>query len=306
MALWKVDGKHVSSVDMYEGRSVGHAVEFRAWHVTGPNKESRAEVECADLDEARKLVSESDDERRLLVYAITRNGSQVLVTKRNLQVWDDMQKEEYREMEEEKREDAIDEQNLAKPEYKALAVLPNGALLKFCTLNDALTHRDVPTDAVVWGRASEFVAHASMEEVSALAEKNLPGTEIIHSPEGKRMIYYALLEQAPVPERRVKQPGSGETEDGDMAGKKGATKKASAKKATKAPKAAGERKPRAVKNADSVIKVLVEENPKRKGSEAHARFAKYKDGMTVDEFLKKGGRTIDLNYDVAHKFISLS
>lgn len=37
---------------------------------------------------------------------------------------------------------------------------------------------------------------------------------------------------------------------------------------------------------DAKIKLLVKENPRREGTEAHARFAKFKDGMTVGEFIK--------------------
>lgn len=296
MASWKVDGKNVTAVDMYEGRNTGTAVEFRAWSVSGPNKESREELPCDDLETARKLVASGD---RVLVYAITRSGAQVLVTDRSLKVWDDMVKEEKREMEEEKREDAVDTAALTQPEYKSLVILENGALLKFPKLSDALTHRDVPTSAVVWGRASSFVADASMEEVLELAKKNLPDREFEGSPEGKRSIYYALLEIARTPQERSTQ-AAGTEENGDMAGKKGATKKAAAKKAT------GERKPRVAKNGESKIKVLVEENPKRKGSASHARFAKYKDGMTVSEFISKGGTAADVNYDAAHGYIKLS
>jgi hypothetical protein len=34
------------------------------------------------------------------------------------------------------------------------------------------------------------------------------------------------------------------------------------------------------------IKLLVHEPPRREGTEAHARFAKFKDGMTVGEYVK--------------------
>jgi hypothetical protein len=297
MASWKVDGKNVTAVDMYEGRNTGAAVEFRAWQVSGPNKESRKEIPCDDLDAARKLVASGN---RVLVYAITRSGAQVLVTARSLKVWDDMVNKEIEDMEEEKREDAVDQAALAQPEYKSLVILENGALLKFPKLSDALTHRDVPTSAVVWGRASSFVADATMEEALELAKQNLPDRQFDSSPEGKRSIYYALLEIARTPQERVTQAAGGDTEDGDMAGKKGAAKKATAKKAS------GERKARTPKNSESKIKVLAEENPKRKGTASHARFAKYKDGMTVDEFIKKGGTAADVNYDVKHGYISLS
>jgi hypothetical protein len=57
-----------------------------------------------------------------------------------------------------------------------------------------------------------------------------------------------------------------------------AKKKAPAKKA--APPA------RAKYSDTAKIKLLVKENPRREGTEAHARFAKFKDGMTVGDFIK--------------------
>ena len=57
--------------------------------------------------------------------------------------------------------------------------------------------------------------------------------------------------------------------------------------------------------ATDKITVLVEENPKRTGGKAHARFALYRTGMTVDEFVSAGGTYADLQYDSDHKFISV-
>jgi hypothetical protein len=56
----------------------------------------------------------------------------------------------------------------------------------------------------------------------------------------------------------------------------------------------------------SVITILVDENPKKKGGAPYDRFALYENGMTVTEFLKAGGLPIDVDWDVAHKFIALS
>jgi hypothetical protein len=47
------------------------------------------------------------------------------------------------------------------------------------------------------------------------------------------------------------------------------------------------------------------ENPKRDGTNAHAAFSKYATGMTVREFLKKGGSRADVSWDARHKFIRL-
>lgn len=55
-----------------------------------------------------------------------------------------------------------------------------------------------------------------------------------------------------------------------------------------------------------VIRLVVEKNPKREGSESATRFALYKTGMTVADFLKAGGRAGDVAWDVKHKFITLA
>jgi hypothetical protein len=59
---------------------------------------------------------------------------------------------------------------------------------------------------------------------------------------------------------------------------------------------------------DATITVLSSKNPKRPESKAHAVFAKYADGMTVQEFLDAAGEaaTPNLVYDVAHGFIAIA
>lgn len=54
-----------------------------------------------------------------------------------------------------------------------------------------------------------------------------------------------------------------------------------------------------------IIRVLAETNPKRRGTSAHDRFAKYRDGMTVAEFLRVGGTRGDLTWDQERSFIRL-
>ena len=49
----------------------------------------------------------------------------------------------------------------------------------------------------------------------------------------------------------------------------------------------------------------VANNPKRKGSKAHTRFAKYMAAKTVAEFLKLGGLKADLRYDSDHGFLKI-
>lgn len=59
-------------------------------------------------------------------------------------------------------------------------------------------------------------------------------------------------------------------------------------------------------NPSEKISLLVPNNPKRAGSSAFDRFALYKDGMTVDEYLKAGGTMADINWDLGHRLISLT
>lgn len=51
------------------------------------------------------------------------------------------------------------------------------------------------------------------------------------------------------------------------------------------------------------ITVLVKENPKRAG--AAARFALYKNGITIAEYVAAGGTLADVRWDVKQDFISV-
>lgn len=55
-----------------------------------------------------------------------------------------------------------------------------------------------------------------------------------------------------------------------------------------------------------VIHILAEKNPKREGSMAHARFALYRHGMTVEQYLEAGGQLGDLGWDEQRKHIWVS
>jgi hypothetical protein len=57
---------------------------------------------------------------------------------------------------------------------------------------------------------------------------------------------------------------------------------------------------------DAKVKLVVKENPKRKGGKSHARFAKYRDGMTIEQALKAGVTAQDLKYDESKKFIQIT
>lgn len=55
----------------------------------------------------------------------------------------------------------------------------------------------------------------------------------------------------------------------------------------------------------AVIKLLVIDNPKRKGTLAYDRYALYKDGMTIAEYVEAGGRSGDIKHDVKFEYIQL-
>jgi hypothetical protein len=80
-----------------------------------------------------------------------------------------------------------------------------------------------------------------------------------------------------------------------------AAKKAPAKKAAAEEGGTRGRAPNI--GGDAKIKVIVKENPKR--AAAADRFALYKNGMTVDEYLEAGGKRADVNWDVAQGFIEV-
>jgi len=59
-------------------------------------------------------------------------------------------------------------------------------------------------------------------------------------------------------------------------------------------------------NQNNKIKLLVSNNPKKMGSKSYKRFDIYYDGISVGEFLDKGGLSIDLKWDVDHNFIKIT
>lgn len=70
--------------------------------------------------------------------------------------------------------------------------------------------------------------------------------------------------------------------------------------------AMSETKTRRYANKKAIITLLAAANPKRKETLAYHRFDLYKSGMTVADYLEKGGRSGDINHDVEMGFISLS
>jgi hypothetical protein len=54
----------------------------------------------------------------------------------------------------------------------------------------------------------------------------------------------------------------------------------------------------------TIIRINVDANPKREGTLAHARFALYEDGMSIEDYIAAGGRSSDVHYDQARGDIS--
>lgn len=83
------------------------------------------------------------------------------------------------------------------------------------------------------------------------------------------------------------------------------TAPAPAKRKTKKTEAVAAADIRSKFSPDAKIKILVDENPKREGGEAHKRFALYRNGMTVNEALEAGVLRMDLSWDTRHSFIAI-
>lgn len=107
----------------------------------------------------------------------------------------------------------------------------------------------------------------------------------------------------------AKRPAAKKTEGATPATKsaknaKAAPTKAAAKAAKAAPAAeAGTRGRQPNISGSAKIKVLSADNPKR--GTAAERFALYKNGMTVDEYIAAGGKRADVNWDVGQGFIEV-
>ena len=59
-------------------------------------------------------------------------------------------------------------------------------------------------------------------------------------------------------------------------------------------------------NKAAVITIVCESNPKNKNTKGFERFALYESGMTVADYLAKGGKAGDIRYDAKKGYISLA
>lgn len=97
--------------------------------------------------------------------------------------------------------------------------------------------------------------------------------------------------------------GQGGTKKSLVKGGKGAAKKAAVKKAEK-PKAA----PKKSQYAGKILTATVDENPRKAGTAGHKSFAIVlkNPGITYEDYVKNGGRSNDLQWDVERKRIKVT
>lgn len=82
------------------------------------------------------------------------------------------------------------------------------------------------------------------------------------------------------------------------------TKKEAKAKKSKA-SAAKEPSARKSKHSGKVIEKLADKNPRREGTHGYVNWSLYRNGMTYEDYVAKGGALNHLNWDLEHKFISL-
>lgn len=158
-----------------------------------------------------------------------------------------------------------------------------------------------PTEPSREDDEAELAALAASEEIAEEAETNQePDVTEIEDEKIEEEIAEkteTLTDQAEPVAEAVAQPA-------EKKAPKAASRKPRAETSTEK-KAPAKRGPKPVHLDTDFIEVLVE-NPKRKGSEAHARFALYRQGMTVAEFIAAGGRRDDLHWDTGRGFVFVS
>lgn len=180
--------------------------------------------------------------------------------------------------------------------YGALAVVNDVQVLGFPTALDAVRSGKVPLHCPVFINAGQLYRLGRLVHAQRLFADRPDLVDPVGQLHKERLqAMWAHLQTKAVPSDTAARARGSEEEGQDMAAKK---------KDDKA-KANGDGKTRA-RNADKVISVLAEANPKREGTKSYDRFKLYRDGMTVADFIKKGGSPADVAYDVAHKHIKLS
>lgn len=136
---------------------------------------------------------------------------------------------------------------------------------------------------------NEVPAEAPAQETAAVAEVAVPEKKQRKAPAKKST---KSNKKASTP-KTVATPKT--------AAKKQPAKKAQAKKATSKPAKKAEsngQRGRTSQYAGKKIFKVSKENPRREGTHGHKSFSVIKDGMTYEQYIQKGGRQIDLDWDV--------
>lgn len=195
--------------------------------------------------------------------------------------------------------------------WGALAELPGGELVKFPDSSTALCQPAIPSGARIWVSRAHFIGNAHGEDYAEYEACRLPEpadpeelSDVNSAPALKGRLFDALLARAWTPAQASINLGVQDKES-KMARKAAAKNGVGKVKKEKAPRPEGARTYSRV-SKEATITVLAAENPKRKGTAAFDRFKIYKDGMSVADFLKKGGKSIDLGYDTKAGHISLN
>jgi hypothetical protein len=203
-----------------------------------------------------------------------------------------------------------------------------GEIWKFESLLEAQVHPQVRDgDAVMSGTEDLVRDYNDLEWPKLMMKLRLEGAVAIGTAlrslppmrqaeiirDNARRVWHALLDQATIPPLDPnKETNMAKAEAAAKAAEKPtpAAKKETVAKEPKAPK--GPQAPKGytladtihfAKNAEGKEYHPTENNPKRPSSVSHARFAQYKNGMTIGDALAAGVLSADISWDVSHKFI---
>ena len=145
------------------------------------------------------------------------------------------------------------------------------------------------------------ITHAARERLLQIKEAEMAKTETAKKPAGSKAAPAGKgkKEALPLDSAKVVNPGKAAEAKAKPA------KEAKAKPAKEA-KAKPAKEAKAPRGESKKIKLLVKENPKRKGSNAYSIFELYSTCKTTDEFLANGGTASSMRYDEKAGFIELS
>lgn len=181
----------------------------------------------------------------------------------------------------------------------SVAVGDDGEVVRFDTREEFDGWLDAPSSQGyrVWLGRRHFMDNASREVREGITRG--PGTS--EDPWDRLVERAKTIRDLGIRPRR-KRPGR----EDDMVAKKSASKKTASKKTAEKKTAAKRGRPsKREQLGQQIISVVAKENPKREGTRAFKQFSLYKDGMTVEDFIKAGGRPSALRYDTEKGFIKL-